>query len=159
MNVKFELTGPSEATIHFIDGLTDNVRRVLRQTFFQIGRDLKRKTNADILDKTTKTGHIYYYKSKSGRRLKHRASAPGQTHANLTGALRRSIGWKVHGTDHLEFGYGLTRPTTAYARRIEFGGMDARGTMIEERPSLRNNIAKIDVVSYFDRAVRTLEGK
>jgi len=164
MKVEFKLVGPSEETLAAIKNNAPNVRQAIRQTFFRMGRDLKKKTNDDILDKSTKTGRYYWvYRGKGGVRLKrrrlHRASAPLQTHANLTGALRESIGWKTKGTEELEFGYGLTRPAPEYAKDVEFGHRARNGTNVEKRPSLRNNIEKnqASFEKYFKEALEELE--
>ena len=159
MNVKFELTGPGSELSELIHERSENFRQAVRQTFFRMGRDLKSKTNKDILDKSSKTGRIYkVYFGKGGLKLSrprlHRSSAPGQTHANLTGALRESIGWRTRGTDTLEFGYGLTRTAPDYASHVE------RGTSkMDARPSLLNNIKKeqASFEKYFKQAVDSLE--
>jgi hypothetical protein len=69
--------------------------------------------------------------------LPNRSSAPGETHANQSGALRRSIGWKVHGSDSLTFGYGAGGSPSAppYARSVEEGTVK-----MAARPSLANAI-------------------
>lgn len=114
-------------------------KRALRQAWFEVGRHLTREANREIL-KGRKTGRVYIFRSPSGRRRRHRASAPGETHANLTGALRKSIGWKMTGARGGDFGYGVaggSRTAPPYAGAIEFGRDD--GT-IAPRPSLLNAI-------------------
>lgn len=162
MNVSMTIDGPSRRVLIAIENIAPNARQAIRQTFFEMGRTLQKKTSKDILDKKSKTGRVYRVKSRSGRYRKHRSSAPGQTHANLSGDLRKSIGWKVYGTDKMEFGYGITKfvgNASAYARRIEEGGSDSRGIMIEARPSLKNNIANVQFESFFEAQVNKLVGK
>ncbi len=164
MRVQITMDGPSQKTIAFIENFSENTRQAIRQTFFRMGRDLKKKTRAAINDRASKTGNWYrVYRGAGGRKLKkarwHQASAPGQTHANLTGILRDSLGWMTHGTDHLEFGYGLTREAPVYAHRIEYGGTDSRGVYIAPRPSLQNAVNDVKFETYFDEALRKLEGK
>jgi hypothetical protein len=86
-----------------------------------------------------------YKVSKTGRL--HVASAPGEAPAVLMGNLRNSVGhsgpeWDGRYTIQGEVGPGLGQeptgdspdPGKAYARRLELGGADSRGTMIEPRP-------------------------
>ena len=116
---------------------------IIREGFFQTGGQLKAHANEKIL-KGLKTGRLY--RIRRGKIIKnHRSSAPGETHANLSGTLRRSIGWKVSG-HYLTFGYGVPRGKNSqapiYARRIEFGDKEkkpGRG-FIAPRPTLRNAI-------------------
>lgn len=136
-----------------LDAVDRFTARGVRQGFFNIGRTLKRTANKNILDKSQKTGRIYIFKTQSGRRKRHQASAPGETHANLTGDLRKAVAWKVYGSDELKFEYGvdgLTPPP--YDTAIEFGTKDGR---ILARPSLRNAIFEIDrdAEVYFEEAI------
>jgi len=150
----------NDATLHFAQEYAGNARQAIRQTFFRMGRDIKKKTSDDILDKSTKTGIWYRVRSRSGKsRRWHQASAPYETHANLSGALRKSLGWKVYGSEMMEFGYGVTKPTTDYARRIELGGTDNRGITIKPRPSLENNTKNVRFETFFDEAIRAIDRK
>jgi len=108
----------------------DATERQLRHALFEIGTSYKREANEKIL-RGRKTGRVYVRRIRGGRTRKHRASAPGETHANLTGALRRSLGWKVSGSRRLMFGYGVTQDAPVYARNIE---------VTKNRPSLANAI-------------------
>lgn len=121
----------------FIRASTNQIitEKAIRQAWFTTGDDLMRTANDDIL-KGKKTGRIYYRKTPSGRRKKHQSSAPGESHANMTGALRKSMGWKVRG-HFLHFGYGQTKPAPDYADDIETGNK-----FIKARPSLRNSVTK-----------------
>lgn len=144
---------------------TQATRRALRQTWFELGTALKREANKEILRKP-KSGRTYIVLSKSGRKRRHVASAPGETHANLSGDLRRSIGWQVHGTNQLDFGYGVTggdgsaaargRKSTHYAAFVEFGT-----SRMAERPSLNNAIIAVQprVQGFFDAAFTREVGK
>ena len=109
---------------------------IIREGFFQTGAQLKRYANDKIL-RGIKTGRIY--RIRQGNRIKrHKSSAPGETHANLSGALRRSLGWKVSG-HYLTFGYGVPKGNNSaapvYASTIENGGR-----FIRARPTLRNAV-------------------
>lgn len=104
----------------------------LRQAWFKVGADLKTKANKEILRKP-KSGRVYMIRTRSGKRI-HRASPPGDYHANRSGKLRRSLGWKVRGRD-LYFGYGLTRPAPDYDDFVELGT-----SKMAARPSLGNTV-------------------
>lgn len=114
-------------------------RRGLRQAWFAFAKDLKAEANREILRKP-KSGRTYFFRDRAGRRRRHVASAPGETHANRTGALRRSLSWKVQGTDQMEFGYGIVgartqAPDPGYGSFVEFGTR-----RMEARPSLGNAV-------------------
>lgn len=115
--------------------------RAVRRSFFELGDHLKRETSRDILDRASKRGRVYLISDRRGRRRRHRSSAPGQTHANLTGRLRRSLSWKVRGARSMDFGYGVstTKRNAApeYDEHVEFG----TGRMAA-RPSIGNNVER-----------------
>ena len=110
----------------------------LREGWFKLAKGLKSEANKEIL-RRPKGGRTYIRRDKAGRRRRHVASAPGETHANMTGKLRRSLSWKVTGHTEMEFGYGVS--TTAsnvmpfYGKFVEFGTKK-----MDERPSLKNAI-------------------
>lgn len=110
-------------------------RNALRHAFFDYARDLQGAANKEILRKP-KGGKTYIIRTAGGRRRRHVASKPGETHANLSGKLRRSLGWRVRGSRQLEFGYGAAGdPVPDYAEFVE------RGTArMFARPSVRNAI-------------------
>jgi HK97 gp10 family phage protein len=141
-----------------------NINRSIRQGFFKLGRDLKAEANREIL-KGTKTGRVYYIRTASGRKRRgrkrrgrkrrHVSSAPGETHANITGNLRRSIGWVVTGSKYLNFGYGVDPrgPAPEYGEWLEFGT-----TRMKARPTLQNAIAATErnAEVYFSRTWRNI---
>jgi HK97 gp10 family phage protein len=138
-----------------IEGVGWRTRRAIRQTWFRLGIHLRGSTSREIL-RRPKSGRVYLV--RLGRRVfRHRASAPGETHANLTGRARRSLGWRVHGEDSLEFGYGVS--TTArnaapvYAEFLEFGT-----SRMAPRPSLQNTIRVADG-DFEDFARRAMAGE
>ena len=107
-------------------------QRSMRQAFFKIGKDLIKTANGHILDKN-KTGILYgvvirngkkrLVKARSGLRT-HRASAPGQSPANLNSDLRRSLQFQIRGSNFMEF-----FAETPYASRLEKGD-----NIIKKRP-------------------------
>ena len=113
-------------------------KKGIRQGFYNVGKLLKSSANKDILAKD-KTGIVYRVRrGKVVRR--HRASAPGQTFANLSGAARKTLGFDVVGADRLEFGFrksaetfytkiletSLNRPAIGNAVQKEKGNMILR---------------------------------
>ncbi|MCW8929394.1 MAG: hypothetical protein OQL19_04035 [Gammaproteobacteria bacterium] len=105
-----------------------------RKAWFKVGKDLKATANREILKKP-RQGRLYILRYAGGRKRRHRASRPGEYHANMTGALRRSMQWKVKGFD-LNFGYGVAnKKAPKYAPWVE------KGTKrMAARPSLKNAI-------------------
>ena len=98
---------------------------------FTSGRGLV-KTASDAILAKPKGGRTYIRRDSAGRRRRHVASAPGETHANMTGTLRKSLGFKVN-PNKLEFGYGVqSNDAPAYAETIEFGG-----GRVKPRPTLQ----------------------
>lgn len=97
-----------------------------------------------------------YKVSKTGRL--HVASAPGEPPAVLFGNLRNSVGhngptwnrWTVFGTVGVGLGQapgGATPdPSRTYARRLELGGIDSRGVMIQARPYMAPSAVKAEPI-------------
>jgi len=116
-------------------------RRAIRQAWFRLGIDLRQAASREILRKP-KGGRTYWIRIKGGRRRRHVASAPKESHANLRGRLRRSLSWKVHGADSMEFGYGVS--TTAVNAMPRYGKYVEEGTTrMGERPSIGNAVAAV----------------
>lgn len=135
MKVKFLQNASNFKVYAKLNGIERLTKRAVRRGMFKWAKDLKATANQQILAKD-KEGIVYLRRTPSGRRRRHRASAPGQSHANRTGALRKSIGWNVTGSDRLEFGYGVDgKDTPLYAPFIEFGTF-----RMKPRPSLQNAI-------------------
>ena len=131
-----------------IENMDASVRRAIRQGWFAFGHDLRDTTSKDII-RRPKSGRTYIVRGPSGRRRRHVASAPGETHANLSGKLRRSLGFQISGWSSMEFGY--MRETPDYAGFVEFGTKKMAG-----RPSLRNNIRGLtrNGVNHFNDAIK-----
>lgn len=132
------------------EAVPNRMQQVFRRGFITFMTALKKRANHEILH-GKKTGRWYRVRTASGRRRRHRASAPGETHANLTGALRRSLSWKVHGWERAEFGYGVSTDASnrapRYAPFVEFGTR-----RMEPRPTLWNAVAKEEAEPHFRRA-------
>lgn len=124
----------SNKTALKIRGLRSATTRAVELSAFEAGKTIQTETNKEILRKP-KGGRLYVTKNRAGRRRRHIASAPNETHANFSGTLRRSLGYKVKGRQ-IEFGYGVVRGDAPdYAEHVEFGTRN-----MVRRPSLQNGI-------------------
>lgn len=136
--VKFVGSSVNKKTLEKLDEID---KFDARQAWFNVGRDFI-KTIRDEVRNQPKTGRVYFVKKrKNGRRFRHKASAPGESHANITGRTLRSAGWKVRSND-LRVGYGLTSPkATDHANYLENGTKDKNGNVkMQPRPSIQNSI-------------------
>lgn len=152
-----EMDSKSRKAIEKIRDMEKLTKSGIEFAAYTSAKGLQKTINAEILHKP-KGGRVYIRKDSIGRRRKHRASAPGETHANMTGKLRRSLGFKVNTTE-LEYGYGVESKEAAppYAARIEFGG-----GRIAARPSLQNGAKKErrNFQNNFEQQIgKRLEGK
>lgn len=98
-----------------IKAIEHNYSRSIRRAFYKAGKNLTKEARRSII-KGPKTGRYYRV---SGRRRRHRASAPGEPPANLSGNLQRSIDFIVKGSKEMEFGAGSN--DLLYARPLELG--------------------------------------
>lgn len=129
-----EIDRQSRKAIVEIKGLKKSTKYAVDRASWTSGNGLIKETSAEILKKP-KGGRVYTYRDALGRRRRHKASAPGETHANLSGRLRRSLSFKVR-TNQLEFGYGVQKTDAPdYAESVEFGT-----NKMAARPSLQNGI-------------------
>ncbi len=153
----FRMTRESIPVRNRIYRIVATIERGLTSGKKLVGQGLVRETKFEIKDKSGKSGRMYMIRYASGRRRRHQASAPGESHANLTGALRNSVSYRTKGDD-IVFGYGVGPiPAPAHARTIEFGGaagtssgrgftvlsqfnQSKRGGRIAPRPSIMNGI-------------------
>lgn len=82
--------------LHNLIQIDNKVRVALRQSFYDIGKDLVKTSDRNILRK--KSGRAYLYKGrfiKSGR--------AGESFANRSGKARRSIDFKVQGSFQMKY--------------------------------------------------------
>jgi len=82
----------------------------IRDAFFDQGDRNVKYARKEIL-KRNKTGRLYMIKGKP-----HRASAPGEFPANLSGKLRKGIDYSVRGSNSMEFG-----DRVKYGKYLELG--------------------------------------
>lgn len=155
MTVLFKPDPANRRIFVHIEQLPENTRRSIRQGFFMLGRDLMKTASTEILRKP-KSGRTYIIRSGRGRRRRHVASAPDETHANLSGKTRRSIGYIVRGSIDMEFGYGVDgKETSEWGPFLEFGTF-----RMKPRPSLLNaiNATTRNAQNYFDNEFRRQVG-
>ena len=151
MSVKFIEQRQNDRIEDRINGIEKLTKRGIRQARFKVGHGLIDAASREIL-KGSKTGRIYIRRDRTGRRRRHQASAPGETHANLSGDLRKSLSFQIRGADSMEFGYGVSSVKTAppYAEWVEFGSK-----RMKARPSLRNAIRaeQGNTIQHFEREI------
>jgi len=134
--------------------LDDRLQQAVRSGWFEYLRSIEKGAQKSIRAKD-KRGRLRIVRNpRTGRRKRHRSSAPGQSHARMFGALGDSISWKVHGWDKASFGYGVsttaTKAAPPYAGAIEFGSSKRR---IDARPTLQNAIDAEDPQPHWDTAI------
>jgi len=141
-----EMSGASRKVIFQIDNLDKLTRRGIRQAFYQHGKLVQRRARQKII-RPPKNGRLY---KVAGRKRRHRASAPGQAPANLTGALQKSIGFNVS-TSEMELG-----ADTPYARALELGT-----DKMEARPYLWPSIEETedDLIHFSEIAIKAEHNK
>jgi len=134
MTVKFTASRQNDKVFGRIENIGKLTKRGLRQGMFKAGHTLISSANEEIL-RGVKSGKTYIRKDRRGRWRRHIASAPGETHANMSGMLRRSLSFQLRGSSEIEFGYGVSSGKTApdYAEFVEFGT-----SKMKARPSLKN---------------------
>jgi len=107
--------------------IEDNIRTGIRRGFYEAGKHLVATAKNNMLSK--KSGKFYRFK---GRR--YQASAPGEAPKSVSGALRKTIDFKVRGADSLEFGY---TSELKYGGLLEKGNIRGRGSAeSKKRPGL-----------------------
>jgi HK97 gp10 family phage protein len=156
MSFKFKQDRQNRVVFPKIEDTGKTFRGAIRQTWFSLAVDMKDEANREIL-RTPKGGRTYLVRRRRGARpRRHVASAPGETHANMFGDLRKSLSWKVSGAHTLEFGYGVTGSAPRYARYVEFGT-----SRMAERPSLDNaiNATQRNAEQHFERFVAQRLGR
>ena len=106
--------------------LDNNMEKGIRRGFFVVGHLLIKTARSQMAEKP-KSGRLYKIKGR-----KHRASAPGESPANITRALSRSLGFQI-GNLSMQFGAGGRGSGVNYASYLE-NKLD--------RPLLQNAVEK-----------------
>jgi len=134
-----------------LDGLGQDVLREMRPRAERLMKTAGTVAEGEVKRTLTGARHGRTYRVSRTGKL-HRASAPGEPPAVLTGALRNSVGhtdpewrgWEVY----FQFGPGLGvsagGEVEGYARRLEYGGADSRGIMIEARPYMEPSVQRLE---------------
>lgn len=133
-----------------IRGAGQDTVKAVRGAMFDSGHDLIKSANTAVL-REFKTGRVYKIRTKGGSRRTHRASGPGQSHANLSGMLRRSLQFQLHGTKSIEFGYGASKSNAPdYAEFLEGGT-----SKMAARPTLENALDREEstIINNFERNI------
>ena len=141
----------SKDVLEHLEKTSTKQNPILHRMWASFGRDLVKTTNQEIL-RRPKSGRVYLIRLKNGTRRRHVASAPGETHANMSGTLRKSLGYKVKGIERMDFGYGASNKVVPkHAIFVEKGTKNMKA-----RPSLLNGhkavIGRLN--SHFEEAVR-----
>lgn len=139
MTFSIERSKENKSTIIKLEKATDATLFGIRKALFSSGKDLIATANKAVLAKPRK-GRVYIRRDAAGRRRRHVASLPGESHANQTGTLRRSMQWKVSDIE-LHFGYGVAKASEPdYAEYVEFGTEVDGQVRMEARPTLENSV-------------------
>jgi len=135
-----------------ISDIPNLTRRGIRQGFFVLGKDLKKTANKQILQKP-KGGRTYLVRRGKTRR-RHVASAPGESPANLSGEYRKSVNFKIIGSQRLIFGAGNSK--VGYAEFLETGTKN-----MSARPGLGNAVKAVqrNAMTYFTNNIKKFMGK
>jgi len=146
-----------------VKGLPERGRQGRSRALHVIGDDLIKSAKKLIIDKTKKTGRVYIIRTKTGRLKKHRASAPGEAPASMTGQLCRSLGYEGANTgNRLEFGAGgrghklrKGQKLVEYAKFLEKGTkrMAKRPFL---KPAIKSNFRNIEnhIAKCVDEAIK-----
>ena len=124
-----------------VERLAEQSRHGIRQGFYRLGNDLVKEARRSII-RGPKSGRLYRV---PGRSRRHRASAPGQPPATLSGALQRTIDFQITGSDSMEFGSrpqpgnAFQKRTKDYAKHLELGT-----NKMQARPYLKPAVRKIN---------------
>lgn len=129
MRVKINKNKAAKKVTVSIQNLGKNTREALAEGFEEMGANLVRTLQNNILNEP-KFGREYKVKGKNGVTKLHRASAPKQTPALITGEYYEKIFYKSQGANGLEFGN-----TAEYAEYLEEGT-----SKMDPRPGLGNAI-------------------
>jgi len=147
IEIKKDLNADTEKVYGMLTNLEGLTERGIRQGWFVLGKAIRDKAQKEILVKRTAdaTHKVYRVYGPKGKGRRHVASAPGEYHANRSGKLRGSIGFKVSGFHALWAGYGVSlkgaEPAPKHGKWMEFGTKkSAKHAGIAPRPSIQNAI-------------------
>lgn len=142
--------------------------RAVRQMMFSLMEDIHASAIKEI-ESGVKSGRVYkrikirVKRNKKGQFVKgsgrvkrnHQASAPGETHADLSEDAKKSLSWKVYGSESADFGYGVSvtdaNAAPPYVDDLEFGT-----DRVKARPTLQNELKHVGskAQSHFNDALK-----
>lgn len=134
IRLDFILPGKNNSFTVSIENVAARTRFGIEKGLWRSGKDIQKTFNQQVLSKD-KTGRLYIIRRGRVRR-RHRASAPGESPANLSGLYRRSFGFSVDRSDQLTV--GVTAP---YGEWLELGTKKKDGSVLmAARPGLLNAV-------------------
>lgn len=124
------------------------IKKALRKGMYISGEELT-KDARDNMTNSPKSGRTYrVYRGIGGRKLvkprSHTASARGEYPAVITGALRKSVDFRVRGMSRLDFGAGDTERELAeeYAAPLEKSRKYLKQTIDRLQNNVMTNVNK-----------------
>jgi HK97 gp10 family phage protein len=131
MAIQLDIVAPDSTrdAVESAENIAANTRFGVEKALWQSGKDIQAEFSRQVLAKD-KSGRLYIRRIRGGTRRRHRASAPGETPANRTGAYRKGISFTVDGAHQLTVGN-----TEEHALFLEVGT-----SRMQARPGLRNSI-------------------
>jgi hypothetical protein len=132
-----------------IKDLNNLQSRAIRQGFYDIGKTLVNDA-VNFINEKPKSGRTYLVRIGKGGKLlknrkKHIASAAGESPAVITGKLRDSVNFLVHGDTRMEFGVD-DKKGVKYGKFLEYSdlvSMTGKGSKnIEPRPFISKSYKK-----------------
>lgn len=136
----WSVTAPPKTEIVMLklQGLSEEMKEGMIAGFDELGSNLVRTGENQALNEP-KFGRTYKIRNKRGVTKLHRASAPGQSPALLSGNYFSEFKYETHGWQSLEFGNDAE-----YSEFLEFGTKRAktgRGRWrLAPRPGVRNAV-------------------
>jgi len=116
-------------TFNDINKAVANTNKSINTALYKVGNELVHHARKLMDEK--KSGRIYKIKGRF-----HQSSKAGEAPANLSGDLRRSIDYVVHGNNDMTFGYRSQPGKDPYGRYLEFGT-----NTISKRPNIFRTVA------------------
>lgn len=135
----------NDKVMQHLQELPNYITKAIREGAYNSGKELVADLRKSM--KEGKTGRTYkIYRGLGGIALKkprlHKASAPSETPAVITGEFRKSIDFLVKGSKTLEFGSGNEGLAKQYAKTLELGSskMEARKPLGRTVDKLKNQV-------------------
>lgn len=149
----------NEKVFRQIAGIPANMARGLKSANLLIGRQVTRDIRKDM--QPPKSGRTYIIREfwRGDRLIRHKASAPGEAPAVLSGSLRASVGY-IPSSRELEIGAGNkgSGVSVVLAGQIGFGRTVDYARKLElrmNRPYLKKNITRNfrNIENYYYRQI------